>query len=463
MFSKETYLQRREELKNQMGSGILIFLGNDETGMNYADNTYHFRQDSTFLYYFGLNVPGLVAIMDLNEGIDTIFGSDYTIDQIVWMGNMPTIASLAQKVGIYHTADISVLEKNLASAGEVHFLPPYRAEHHLKLFRWKGIHPDKAAEKASIKLIMAIARQRNIKSGEEIAEMEKAVNTTVLMHKTAMRYAKPGMTEAQVAAMVTKVALEGNGQLAFPVIATINGQTLHNHFHGNTIREGQLFLLDAGAETRLGYAGDLSRTFPVAKKFTSIQRDIYQICFDAISSAMNMLKPGLHFREVHFKAAGVIFEELKDIGLTKGNTHEAVASGAHALFFPCGLGHLMGLDVHDMENLGEQWVGYKGEPKSTQFGLKSLRLGQELQAGNVITVEPGIYFIPQLIDLWKKNGTNREFLNFEKITEYRNFGGLRIEENILITENSYRILGSPLAKSIEEVEAERVHAFNKGN
>ncbi len=459
MFSKQTYIQRREELKKKFSSGILLFLGNDETGMNYADNTYHFRQDSTFLYYFGVNAPGFYAIIDLNSGEETIFGDDYTIDSIVWMGDMPTVTSLAEKVGISKTETTSALKQKLAKANNVMFLPPYRPEHQVKLFGLLGIHPNESAQKASIPFVMAVAEQRNIKSSEEIAEIERAVNTTVLMHRTAMRYAKPGMTEAQVAAKVAQIALESGGQLSFPIIATINGQTLHNHFHGNTIRDGQLFLLDAGAETPMGYAGDMSSTFPVSKQFSSEQRDIYEVCLNAHNSAIEALKPGVHFRDVHLLAARIIFDELKNLGFTKGNTDDALVSGAHALFFPCGLGHLMGLDVHDMENLGEQWVGYGGEPKSTQFGLKSLRLGTKLKPGFVLTIEPGIYFIPQLIDLWQKNGTNKDFLNFDKINQFRNFSGLRNEEDILITSDGHRILGEPLAKTVTEVENERKYAF----
>ena len=459
MFSKETYIQRRNILKKNFKSGIILFLGNDESGMNYADNTYHFRQDSTFLYYFGINVPGLYALMDLDTGNDIIFGNDYTIDDIVWMGNMPSVASLAEKAGIAKTADTSHLKHILEKSKQVMFLPPYRPEHQLKLFQFLRILPEEAAQKASIPLVVAIAKQRNIKSSEEITEIEKAVNTTVLMHKTAMRYALPGMTEAQVAAKVTEIALADGGQLSFPVIATINGQTLHNHYHGNTIKEGQMFLLDAGAESASGYAGDMSSTFPVSRKFTQEQQDIYEVCLHAHNSAIEALKPGVHFRNVHLNAARNIFNGMKTLGFTKGNTDDAVASGAHALFFPCGLGHLMGLDVHDMENLGEQWVGYKGEPKSKQFGLKSLRLGMELLPGHVVTIEPGIYFIPQLIDLWQKQKLNTEFLNFDKINQYRNFSGLRNEVDVLITKTGYRVLGEPLPKSVKDIESYREVAF----
>jgi Xaa-Pro aminopeptidase len=461
MFSRETYIQRRTALKKKFTKGKILFLGNDECGMNYADNTYHFRQDSTFLYYFGINAPGLFALLDLDSGKDIIFGNDHTIDDIVWMGDMPTLASLAEKCGISQTAPMDKIKQTLKNPEQVLFLPPYRPEHRMKLFEILNIHPSETDKKANIPLLVAIAAQRNIKTEEEIAEIEKAVNTTVAMHRTAMQFARPGMTEAQVAAKVTEIALANGGQLSFPVIATINGQTLHNHYHGNTIKNGQLFLLDAGAETQMGYAGDMSSTFPVSKKFTPAQRDIYELCFCAHNSAIESLKPGVHFREVHLKTSRIIFEGMKDLGFAKGNADDAVASGAHALFFPCGLGHLMGLDVHDMENLGEQWVGYNGQAKSKQFGLKSLRLGMELQPGHVLTIEPGIYFIPQLIDLWQKEKINSEFLNFEKINRYRNFGGLRNEEDILITENSYRILGEKLPKTIKDVEAQREIAFGK--
>ena len=460
MFSKETYIKRREFLKMKFNKGKILFLGNDECGMNYADNTYHFRQDSTFLYYFGIDIPGLCAVLDLDSGNDIIFGNDYTIDDIVWMGDMPSISSLAQKCGIDKTAGLDKLKQHLAKSDDILYIPVYRPEHQIKLYNLLNIHPDETNKKASIPLVVEIAKQRNIKTEEEIIEIEKAVNTTVLMHKTAMQFALPGMTEAQVAAKVTEIALAENGQLSFPVIATINGQTLHNHYHANTIKEGQLFLLDAGAETTLGYAGDMSSTFPVSPKFTPEQRDIYELCFKAHNSAIESLKPGIHFRDVHLNTARIIFDGLKELGFTKGNTEDAVANGAHALFFPCGLGHLMGLDVHDMENLGEQWVGYNGQPKSKQFGLKSLRLGMELQAGHVLTIEPGIYFIPQLIDLWKKENINTEFLNFDKINQFRNFGGLRNEEDILITEKSHRILGEKLPKTVKDVETYREIAFS---
>lgn len=461
MFSKQTYINRRNQLRAQFKSGVLLFFGNDEVGMNYEDNTYHFRQDSTFLYYFGINKPGLYAVIEIETGNDYIFGDDFTIDSIVWMGSQPTIQEMASTVGVENTGSVADFSEKLYRypRGTVQYLPPYRPEHQIKLMRFLGISPAESHSKASIPLITAIGEQRNIKSAEEIVELEHAVSMTTEMHQAAMRFAKPGMTEAQIAAKVHEVALAAGGGISFPIIATINGQTLHNHFHGNTIKEGQLFLLDAGYETSMGYAGDMSSTFPVGKTFTEKQKEIYQITLAAHNGAIDMLKPGIHFRDVHMQVAKTIFDGMKALGFTKGNTDDAVASGVHALFFPCGTGHLMGLDVHDMENLGEQYVGYCGIPKSKQFGLKSLRLGRELKPGFVLTIEPGIYFIPELIDLWEQTGTNKEFINFDRVNEYRNFGGIRNEEDILITETGHRILGKPLAKSIEDVEAERGLAF----
>ncbi len=461
MFSKQTYINRRNHLRSQFKSGVLLFIGNDESGMNYEDNTYRFRQDSTFLYYFGLNRPGLYALIDIDGGKDYIFGDDYTIDSIVWMGSLPTISEMASTVGVESTGSISQFSEKLNTypKGSVNYLPPYRPEHQIKVMRFMGISPAESHAKASIPFITAVGEQRNIKSVEEINELDYAVTVTAEMHQAAMRFAKPGMTEAQVAAKVYEAALAEGGDISFPIIATINGQTLHNHYHGNIIKEGQLFLLDAGYETPMGYAGDMSSTFPVGKTFTEKQKEIYKITLAAHNGAIEMLKPGVHFRDVHFRVARTIFDGMKALGFTKGNTDDAVENGAHALFFPCGTGHLMGLDVHDMENLGEQYVGYCGVPKSKQFGLKSLRLGRELKPGFVLTIEPGIYFIPELIDLWQQNGINKDYINFDRVNEYRDFGGIRNEEDLLITETGHRILGKPLAKSIEDVEAERAKAF----
>jgi len=459
MFTKETYQKRRDLLKKQVNSGILLFLGNDECGMNYTDNTYHYRQDSTFLYFFGSDYAGLNAIIDIDENREIIFGDELTIDHIVWMGTQPTIKEKSAAVGINETAPAadlkSYLEKAVKQNRTIHYLPPYRPEHQIKLFDLLQVHPNIAAKNASVKFINAVVNQRNYKSTEEIIQIEDAVNITADMHLAAMKMAKPGMKESEIAAAVQEIAIGAGGQLSFPVIATINGQTLHNHYHGNTLKSGDMMLIDCGAENSMHYAGDMSSTFPVDKTFTQRQREIYQIALNSHEAAIAELRPGVKFKDVHLKAARTIAEGMKDMGFMKGDLDEAVQQGAHALFFQCGLGHMMGIDVHDMENLGEVYVGYNGEAKSTQFGLKSLRLGRELEPGFVLTIEPGIYFIPELIDMWKAEKRFTDFINYDKVEEYKDFGGLRNEEDFLITENGARLLGKPIPKTIEEVEAQR--------
>ncbi len=458
MFAKDTYIQRREKLRKTVGSGIILLLGNDESPMNYTDNPFRFRQDSTFLYFFGLDKPNLAGMLDCESGEDWIYGNDLTVEDFVWMGPQPALAEQATQVGVKRTASVSSLVALLGKAANtgrtIHFLPQYRSENKIKLFEWLGLLPAEQQDASSVELIIAVVNQRNYKTSEEVEEIRKAVDVTVDMHTLAMRMAKPGVTEAQIAAAVNEVAEATGGRISFPIIATINGQTLHNHYHGNTLKEGDMFLLDAGAETIMGYGGDLSSTVPVSGKFTERQRDIYNICLASHNRSIDMLKPGIPFKDVYFESARVIVNGLKDLGLMKGNTEDALVKGAHALFFPCGLGHMMGLDIHDMENLGEVYVGYGGEPKSTQFGLKSLRLGRKLEPGFVLTIEPGIYFIPELIDQWKSTNHNADYLNFNKIEEYRNFGGLRNEEDFLITETGYELLGKPKPKTIDDVEAE---------
>ena len=459
MFTAETYKNRRARLKKDVGEGIILLLGNDESPMNYLDNTYHFRQDSSFLYFYGLDTPGLAGYIDIDSNTEIVFGDDLSIEDIVWMGAKPSLLEKCELCGLKTVLPACCLADYLKEAikadRKVHFLPPYRPENKIKLFELAGIHPEAVANSASVDLIKAVVNQRNYKTPEEIEELEKAVNTTVEMHLAAMKMTKPGMTEAQVAAKVHEVALAAGGDISFPIIATIHGETLHNHYHGNTLQSGQLFLLDAGAETTMHYAGDMSSTFPVDKTFTDRQKEIYQVALDAHIAAVDMLKPGVNFKDVHLAASRIIAQGMKDLGLMMGDVDEAVAQGAHALFFPCGTGHMMGLDVHDMEDLGEVYVGYDGQPKSTQFGLKSLRLGRKLEPGFVLTIEPGIYFIPELIGQWKVEGKFKEFINYTKVEEYKNFSGCRNEEDFVITEEGARLLGKPLPKTIEEVENAR--------
>ncbi len=457
MFAKETYVQRRAQLKKNMGSGVLLFLGNDEQGLHYEDNTFRYRQDSTFLYYFGLSFAGLSAIIDIDEDKEIIFGDELTIDHIVWMGTQPTLKEKSERVGINETRPYGEVEEYLHKAIQngrtVHYLPPYRAEHKLKLMDWLGIPP--ARQEGSIPFIRAIVAQRSYKSAEEIVEIEKACDVTADMHTTAMKVIRPGMYEYEVVAEMNRIAEMNNCQLSFATIATVNGQTLHNHYHGNKVKPGDLFLIDAGAEIELGYAGDMSSTVPADKTFTPKQRAVYEIQNAMHLAAVNALRPGIPYMEVYELTARTLVDGMKGLGLMKGNTEDAVREGAHALFYPHGLGHMMGLDVHDMENLGEVWVGYDGQPKSTQFGRKSQRLARPLEPGFVLTVEPGVYFIPELMDKWQGEKKFMDFVNYDKLQEYRNFGGIRNEEDYLITADGARRLGKKIPLTPEEVEALR--------
>ena len=424
--------------------------------MNYADNTYHFRQDSTFLYFFGLPYAGLSAIIDIDNDREIIFGDELTIDAIVWMGIQPTLKEKSEAAGIKEVRPFKEIEaymKNAQQKGQqIHYLPTYRAEHQLKLFAWLGVMP--GAEQPSVPFILGVVNQRNYKSAEEIAEIEKACVVTADMHLAAMRTVRPGIRESDVAAVVAETAYKHNYELSFPTIATVNGQTLHNHDHSHLIKPGDMLLLDAGAETEMGYAGDMSSTIPADKKFSQRQRDVYDIQVAAHEAAVAALRPGIKFVDVYEKSCAVIMEGMKSLGFAKGDPMEAVKAGAHAMFMPCGLGHMMGLDVHDMENLGEVYVGYNGQPKSTQFGRKSLRLGRELEPGFVLTIEPGIYFIPELIDLWKSEHKFTEFLNYDKLETYKDFSGIRNEEDYLITEDGARLLGKKIPLHAEDVEKE---------
>ncbi|OFV82977.1 MAG: Xaa-Pro aminopeptidase [Acidobacteria bacterium RBG_13_68_16] len=460
MFSVQTYIDRRARLQAQLSSGLLLFLGNDESPMNYAANTFHFRQDSTFLYFFGVDQPGWAAVIDLDEGRTVLFADDLTIDDIVWTGVLPTVAELAANGGVTETrlaAGLDAVVKGAVARGRtVRYLPPYRPENRLKLFSLLGIHPDRQGDAASVDLVRAVVEMRVIKSADEIAEIETAVNTSVDMHLAAMRMVRPGMMESEVAARVTEIAIAAGGHLAFPVIATVHGETLHNHFHGNTLKPGDMFLLDAGAETAMHYAGDLTSTFPVDPTFTPRQKEVYQVVLGAHLAAVGACRPGVRFRDVHGLACRRLAEGLKDLGLMKGNLDDAVEQGAHAMFFQCGTGHMFGLDVHDMEDLGEVWVGYEGQPKSTQFGLKSLRLARPLRPGFVFTVEPGLYFIPELARRWKAEGKFTDYIDYGTLETYLGFGGIRIEENVLVTPDGCRILGKWRPRTLEEVEGVRL-------
>jgi Xaa-Pro aminopeptidase len=460
MFSKETYLQRRNRLRKDVGKGLILITGNNEVGMNYKANTYHFRQDSNFLYFFGLDQPGLAAVLDADENEAIIFGDELTMEDIVWTGPMPTITDQAARVGVNKTLPFNQVSEFLKNALDkkrtVHFTPPYRHDNMMLLSELLDIPIGQLKEKSSVPLIKAIVAQRACKTKEEVAEMQKAVNITGAMHVAVMKAAAAGKKESELAGIAQGIATGMGGDIAYGIILSVNGQILHNHYHGNTLKSGQLLLGDHGAETAMHYAGDLTRTCPVDKKFTSPQRDIYNIVLDAEVSAIESLKPGLTYLEVHLAAARRMAEGLKSLGLMKGDIAEAVEVGAHALFFPHGLGHMIGLDVHDMEDLGEQYVGYSdGIQRSTLFGTAYLRLARALEPGFVLTVEPGIYFIPELMDQWRSEGLHPDFINYEKLDAWRSFGGIRIEDNVLITDNGHQVLGKPVPKTVEEVEALR--------
>lgn len=457
MFSKETYVQRRAELKKRVGSGILLFLGNDECGMNYADNTYKYRQDSTFLYYFGLPFAGLAAVIDVDNDREIIFGDELTIDDIVWMGTQPTLHEKAHSVGVDQVLPSGqlrdVLDKACAARQPVRYLPTYRPEHRIKLWRLLDVKP--GDEKPSVEFIRGVVDMRNHKTPEEIAEIEKACDVTADMHIAATEAIRPGMHEYEIAALIEYIAGKNNCPLSFPTICTVHGETLHNHYHGNVIKPGDMVLIDAGAERPSGYAGDMSSTICAGKTFTPRQKSIYDIQVASHLAAVEMLRPGVPFLNVYERAAEVICAGMKDLGILKGDPKDAVAAGAHAMFFQCGLGHMMGLDVHDMENLGEVYVGYDGKPKSTQFGRKSLRLARPLEEGFVLTIEPGVYFIPELIDLWHGQGLFTDFINYDELNKWRDFGGIRNEEDYLITADGARRLGKKIPLTTEEVEALR--------
>jgi len=459
MFEPQTYTDRRNALKARFDSGIILFLGNEESAANYTANTYSFRQDSNFLYYFGLDLPGLAAIIDVDNNIDTIYGNDFTVDDIVWMGPQPTMVQRAEIAGAVKAEQADklpeVLKDAITNGKKIHLLPQYRPENLLKISSLLGIYPDRVNDYVSEKLIRSVIEQRSVKSEEEIKEIDFAVDIANKMHTTAMRMLKPGISEKKIAGMIEGIALSlGNG-LSFRPIVSIHGETLHNHSHENIVKEGDLLVNDSGAETKLHYASDITRTIPVSGKFTQKQKEIYEIVLKAEMLAIEEIKPDVFYKDLHMLAARIIVDGLKEIGFMHGDTDEALNAGAHALFFPHGLGHMMGLDVHDLEGLGENFVGYDEETtRSPQFGLSNLRLAKRLRPGYVFTVEPGIYFIPELIDMWQKQSRHTEFINYDKVEEYRDFGGIRIEDNVLVTDDGYRVLGSkPIPKSVEEVEA----------
>lgn len=459
MFDSSVYQKRRQALRQKVGSGILLFLGNNEAPANFPDNAYKFRQDSSFVYFFGLQHPNFAGVIDADSGEEYIFGDDVEIDDIIWMGPQPSVKELAASVGISKTFPFAQLKdfigKATAQRRTIHFLPPYRYDNMLLLEELTGIRASLTKHHASLELIKAVVALRSVKEACEIAEIDLACNAGYEMHTAAMRLCKPGVSEQYIAGVLDGIASSYGRMVSFPTILTQNGQTLHNHDHSHTLQEERLMLTDAGAELMSCYCSDNTRTIPVGGKFTSRQKDVYSIVLACHNKALELARPGVTYMSVHLEVCKVLAQGLKDLGLMKGDVDDAVADGAHALFLPHGLGHMMGLDVHDMEDLGQCYVGYDDEVHpSAQFGLASLRMGRRLQEGFVITDEPGCYFIPALIDKWRAEKQHTDFLNFDAIDRYKDFGGIRLEDDILIIPGGSRFTGEKhIPITIEEVES----------
>ena len=458
MFETSVYKNRRARLKEKVKSGLVLILGNGEAPANYTDNTYKFRQDSSFLYFFGLNQPGFAGVIDIDSGDEYIFGNDVDMDDIIWMGPQPSVKDMAARVGVSKTAPFARLAdcmKTAISQGRrIHFLPPYRFRNMLLLEELLGIRPALVKNYASLELIKAVVDLRSVKEPCEIEEITKACNIGYEMHTAAMRNCKPGVKEQYIAGLIEGIAASYGSMVSFPVILSQNGETLHNHDHSQILQEGRMMLTDAGAEEVSHYCSDFTRTVPVGGKFLTRQKEVYNIVLAANNKAIEIANPGVTYQYVHREVCKVLAQGLKDLGLMKGDVNEAVAAGAHALFMPHGLGHMMGLDVHDMEDLGQIYVGYDDETRPIdQFGTSSLRMGRRLQEGFVITDEPGCYFIPALIDQWRAQGMHKEFLNYDKIETFKDFGGIRLEDDILIIPGGSRFLGDKRTPiTVEEVE-----------
>jgi Xaa-Pro aminopeptidase len=457
MFEANTYIERRHRLKKDLQSGILLFLGNELSPMNYPENTYPFRQDSSFLYFWGIDLPGLAAIIDIDENREILFGRDPTLHDTVWTGPQPSLNHYSLKSGLKESAVPDQLESELKHAlqkgREIHFLPPYRPENFIKIQALLGIAPSFVNNFVSKAFIKAVVAQRSIKSREEVEQIELALELSSEMHELAMKMSRPGMFEQEVVAAMAGLADASGIAPSYPFIFSVDGQILHNPHHKNIMQNGDIIINDSGVDSPMHYASDITRTFPVAGKFTQKQKEIYTVLLNAQLKAIEAVMPGVEYRDVHILTCSQIAAGLNSLGLMKGDVKEAVAAGAHALFMPHGLGHMIGLDVHDMEDLGEDYVGYTDTiRRSGQFGIAHLRLARALEPGFVLTVEPGIYFIPDLIDQWKAQGKFENFIDYKKIEDYRNFGGIRIEDNVLVHDDGRRVLGKPLAKTVEEVE-----------
>ena len=454
MLNKEVYVNRRKKLKENFKDGLILIMGNNFSPLDCVDNTYPFIQDATFKYYFGINYNGLIGLIDIDKNEEIIFGNDYTMSDIIWMGKQEFLKELAIEVGVEKFIEKEELKKYLENRKNIRFTNQYRADNIMYLSSILNINPFEFDKYISFDLVKAIIKQRNIKDKIEIEEIEKAVNITKEMHLSAMKNVKAGMKEYELVAEVEKQPRKYKAYYSFQTILSKNGQILHNHSHLNTLKDGDMVLLDCGALSNEGYCGDMTTTFPVSGKFTKRQKIIHNIVRDMFDRAKELSKAGITYKEVHLEACKVLAANMKKLGLMKGAVEDIVSLGAHALFMPHGLGHMMGMTVHDMENFGEINVGYdEEEKKSTQFGLSSLRLAKKLEIGNIFTIEPGIYFIPDLFEKWKNEGLHKEFLNYSEIEKYMDFGGIRMERDILIQEDgTSRILGDKFPRTADEIE-----------
>ena len=443
LFEKSVYVNRRETLAKKMGSGILVFLGNNDSPMNYPANCYNFRQDSNFIYYFGLTAPSLAAVIDIDENRTILFGDDFTIDDIIWVGDQPAISTLAAQVGIAESMPMAKLEDYLTTNAnrKIHFTKQYRFDNQIIMANLLKKNVNEINSLASVELHKAIISMRSIKEDREIEEMEKAADLAYIMHTTVMKHCKVGATEHELVGLAEGVANGYGTGVSFPIILTQHGEIFHNTDHNVALADGKLLLMDAGIEGMMHYCSDYTRTYPTNGKFTQKQKDIYEIVVKANLNGIELVKAGTPYRDVHFAAAEIVAQGLKDLG-------------AHALFFPHGLGHMIGLDVHDMEGLGEDYVGYNDEfHRSDIFGTRNLRMARRLEPGMVITVEPGIYFIPKLIELWRKENHLADFINFDKLDSYLDFGGIRVEDCVAVTPTGHKVLGKAIPKTVAELEA----------
>jgi Xaa-Pro aminopeptidase len=452
LFEASVYASRRRALMQAMGKGVLFFPGAKEQAFNYKANPYPFRQDSHFLYYFGFAQPDMAGIIDADAGESILVGHDADIEEVIWMGPQPKMDDRIRLIGAEkHMAPAAL--KDWLTGKDVQFLPPYHADRVLQLKDLLNKSVEEIQTGFSLSLVKAVIHQRAHKSPEEIVQMEEALAITASMHAQIRKSVAPGKKEAHIRGIAEGVAFAHEGRLSYQAICTVQGQTLHNNAYHRVLKDGQLLLCDIGAENQMGYAGDITRTYPVSPGYTTQQAEIYDLVLKAEEESIRAVRPGVRYLDVHLGAARIITEGLKQIGLMQGDVDEAVAAGAHAMFFPHGLGHMIGLDVHDMEDLGENNIGYDDTvTRSKQFGTAYLRMARALEPGFVITVEPGIYFIPELMDLWQKEGKHAAFICYDKLEPYRNFGGIRIEDNVLVTDSGHKILGPGIPKKRQELE-----------